>query len=75
MNTDGAMGFPSGSVVKKVHCNTGDSETQVEFLGRKIPWRRNGTHPSHLAQKNSINRGASTVHEVVLMVTKSDMTQ
>ena len=34
------MGFPGGSVVKNPPANAGNTETQVQSLGPKIPWSR-----------------------------------
>jgi len=37
MNTDRTMGFPQWLSGKRIHCNAGDSEMQVQFLGREDP--------------------------------------
>ena len=71
MNTDGAMGFPSGSVVKESTVMQETLRHRFNSWGGKIPWRRKWNPPQSSCPENSIDRGAYTVHGVVLMVTKS----
>ena len=44
------LGLPEGSVVKNLHVNEGDTETQICFLGQEDPLEKEmATHSSILA--------------------------
>ena len=62
------MGFPGGSVVKKLPVSAGDTGDMVQSWVGKIPWRRNGNLLQCSCLGSSMDRGAWWA--VVYVITK-----